>query len=87
MSHSHLEASITLILHARRAQIGKYATDNRATKAATLFSKLLDSKISESNASILDFSDKKTLLHVQQPCPLFTVPARIMPYGNINCQK
>ena len=59
MSHSYLEASITLVLHARRAQIGKYATDNRATKAATLFSKLLDSKISEPNASILDFSDKK----------------------------
>ena len=58
MSHSHLKASITLVLHARRAQIGKYATDNGATKAATLFSKLLDSKISEPNASILDFSDK-----------------------------
>ena len=43
-----------------RAQIGKYATDNGATKAATHFLKLLDSKIGESNVSIVELSDKKT---------------------------
>jgi len=42
-----------------RAQIGKYAADNGATKAATHFSKLLDSKIGESNVSIVELSDKK----------------------------
>ncbi len=47
----------------------KYATDNGVTKAAT---KLLDSKISESNVSILDLSDKKNTLHVQQCWTLLT---------------
>ena len=42
-----------------RAQIGKYAADNGATKTATHFSKLLDSKIGESNSSIVELSDKK----------------------------
>ena len=41
------------------AQIGKYAADNGATKAATHFSKLLDSKIGESSVSIVELSDKK----------------------------
>ena len=44
-----------------RAQIGKYAADNGATKAATHFTKLLDSKIGESNVSIVELSDKKRL--------------------------
>ena len=43
----------------KRTQIGKYAADNGATKAATHFSKLLDSKIGESNVSIVELSDKK----------------------------
>ncbi len=41
-----------------RAQIGKHAADNGATKAATHFSKLLDSKIGESNISIVELTDK-----------------------------
>ena len=52
-----------------RAQIEKYAADNGATKAVTHFSKLLDSKIGESNVSIVELSDKKNftcsaVLHV-----------------------
>ncbi len=42
-----------------RAQIGKYAADNGTTKAATHFSKLLDSKIGKSNVPIVELSDKK----------------------------
>ena len=68
MSHSLLEASITLVLLARRARIGKYAADNGATKAATLFLKLLDSKIGESNASIVEPSGKKLYMFSSVAC-------------------
>ena len=43
----------------KRAKIGKYDADNRATNAATHFLKILDSKIGESNVSIVELSDKK----------------------------
>ena len=43
----------------KRAQIGKYDADNRAIKAATHLSKLLDSKNGKSNLSIVELSDKK----------------------------
>ena len=56
-----LEVSITLHTQ-ERAQIGKHAADNEATKAATHFSKLLDSKIGEFNVSIVELSNKKLYL-------------------------
>ena len=66
-----------------RALIGKYAADNGATKAATHFSKLLDSKIGESNVSILDLRDKRLYMFssVARCAP------RITSYANINCQN